>query len=568
MQSTQNGKRCTICRTPLTGKQATFCKPSCKQKATRRSSIELLKKNKLLVGQLTQQLETAMTTIAQLKQELQTVQGTGGASGAEKPGPLATTVQSLLRNKHREHGGDDHAACAAIASALMELIKMVACALSTMDIAKVPRHLTSLKLQLAECSAEEGMAQAPEAPDSLRDSASFLRAKASVATPAQTVLLMRRTLHGMLHPAIDRFVAAAKSIGFAAVEDSVAPIKACFVSASPLKADEAFVFDIYASLFAFLIELVIKHGPRAIEHAAIPLNMAYRLDWAASWDDEGQFRDPAAHQKATRGNAKAILLEAASTPRMDTCSSSVRRVTSVRQATKTTFKEAMGRVEPEVGANTVVVIATTTQKEGYMTQFAAPHPGEDCEETMHDGHVTYVGNYLGNEDGRLYGADAATPDFVAGCALVPIVRALHIGAPLNFLHVGCFSERAFLDPLCKLIVATRKSGNPPADVRKALPEVGAEQLCALLSDDALHQIHVVYTTAALPGDTVIEVVSNYARYAGCGSLDTFWIRLQDKLQQTAGYYTRYGYEDAAVSEDVHDMLMKTSLAERLSGMAP
>ena len=89
------------------------------------------------------------------------------------------------------------------------------------------------------------------------------------------------------------------------------------------------------------------------------------------------------------------------------------------------------------------------------------------------------------------------------------------------------------------------------------------RLRALLSDDALRRMHVVATTDAVPGDAVVEILVNYARYAGSGSLEEYWIKLMDKLKRSAGYYEHYGIEDPSLGaqQDIATMLVLECLAD-------
>ena len=137
---------------------------------------------------------------------------------------------------------------------------------------------------------------------------------------------------------------------------------------------------------------------------------------------------------------------------------------------------------------------------------------------------------MDGEDG-VCGVDEVNGRWLAECALVPIVRAARIGATLRILHVGCFSKQSFLTLLAELLSLVRRgSAAPPGAVAAAM---GGE-LPALLSDDALRRMHVVATTDAVPGDAVVEILVNYARYAGSGSLEEYWIKLIERLQTRRG----------------------------------
>ena len=105
----------------------------------------------------------------------------------------------------------------------------------------------------------------------------FTQGKRSVAAPAMMVLTMRHTLTEVLNPAIDRFVAAGEALGFASVDTSVTPLKLYVLSASPMKQDTNFTFDIYVSVLALTVELLVEFGARAHEYTALALNMAYHI---------------------------------------------------------------------------------------------------------------------------------------------------------------------------------------------------------------------------------------------------------------------------------------------------
>ena len=165
-------------------------------------------------------------------------------------------------------------------------------------------------------------------------------------------------------------------------------------------------------------------------------------------------------------------------------------------------------------------------------------------------------------EGGLCGVDEVSGRWLAECALVPIVRAARIGAPLRILHIGCYSQDSFLTPLTELLSSVRRGGAAPPS---AIEAAGGAALPALLSDDALRRIHVVATTDAVPGDVVVEVLVNYARYAGLGSLDEYWLKLMDKLKRSVGYYEHYGIEDPSlVQQDVTEMLVLVCLANSVN----
>ena len=173
-----------------------------------------------------------------------------------------------------------------------------------------------------------------------------------------------------------------------------------------------------------------------------------------------------------------------------------------------------------------------------------------------------IGGYMDGEDG-MCGGDEVNGRWLAECALVPIVRAARIGATLRILHVGCFSKQSFLTLLAELLSLVRRgSPAPPGAVAAAM---GGE-LPALLSDDALRRMHVVATTDAVPGDAVVEILVNYARYAGSGSLEEYWIKLMDKLKRSAGYYEHYGIEDPSLvaQQDIATMLVLECLADSVA----
>ena len=121
--------------------------------------------------------------------------------------------------------------------------------------------------------------QASEPPNKLASSGGFAEAKRSVAAPAMTVLFMRRTLTEELNPAIATFVAAGEKLGFASVETTVTPLKMYILSASPTKTDTNFIFDIYVSVLALTVELLVEFGARAHEYTALALNMAYHIEY-------------------------------------------------------------------------------------------------------------------------------------------------------------------------------------------------------------------------------------------------------------------------------------------------
>ena len=97
--------------------------------------------------------------------------------------------------------------------------------------------------------------------------------------------------------------------------------------------------------------------------------------------------------------------------------------------------------------------------------------------------------------------------------------------------------------------------------------MGVAALPDLLSDDALRRVHVVVTTDAVPGDAVVEILVNFARYAGSGSLDEFWVKLMDKLKRSAGYYEHYGIEDPGLSQqDITTMIEMECLADSVAAV--
>ena len=83
---------------------------------------------------------------------------------------------------------------------------------------------------------------------------------------------MRRVLNASLQPIQDEFIAKAETLGFSSAEASSDPINLHMAIACPLKPyDNAFVFDVYASVMALVFELVAEYGVRAHEYAALPL---------------------------------------------------------------------------------------------------------------------------------------------------------------------------------------------------------------------------------------------------------------------------------------------------------
>ena len=86
----------------------------------------------------------------------------------------------------------------------------------------------------------------------------------------------------------------------------------------------------------------------------------------------------------------------------------------------------------------------------FKTQLDAAHSGEDVEVSTYGGQVLHIGGYVDRQD-AMCGADEVGGSWLAAAALVPIVRAARIGATLRILHVGCFSQQSFLEPLAKLI---------------------------------------------------------------------------------------------------------------------
>ena len=120
--------------------------------------------------------------------------------------------------------------------------------------------------------------------------------------------------------------------------------------------------------------------------------MAYHVEHNLNWD-KNEERAGDAFSAATRATAKAMLLEAQETPRARSVASSVRQVLSLRQATRSTLTDVLNRVEPECDANAVIIISATTRKEGFKTQLAAAHNGEDVEVSSYGGQVSHIGGY-------------------------------------------------------------------------------------------------------------------------------------------------------------------------------
>ena len=80
-------------------------------------------------------------------------------------------------------------------------------------------------------------------------------------------------------------------------------------------------------------------------------------------------------------------------------------------------------------------------------------------------------------------------------------------------------------------------------------------------------MHVVATTDAVPGDAAVEILVNYARYAGSGPLEEFWRKLMDKLKWSAGFYEHYGIEDPALGQqDITTMLVMGCLADSVAAV--
>ena len=130
--------------------------------------------------------------------------------------------------------------------------------------------------------------------------------KRSVAAPAMTVLTMRRTLTEVLNPAITRFVAAGEALGFASVDTSVTPLKLYVLSASPMKQDTNFIFDIYVSVLALTLELLVEFCARAHEYTVLALNMAYHIEHDLMWDKHEE-RVGDKYAAATRAVSSAFM---------------------------------------------------------------------------------------------------------------------------------------------------------------------------------------------------------------------------------------------------------------------
>ena len=546
-------KACDRCgRTcPSESSRMKWCGTPCKQANARKVEGQ---KRAALAGQLA----TAQATIRSLTAELEVLRGASRQATSEPMGAVETTLRAMLQHKAIEHGGDAASACTAIAETFLDVLQLAVRALAQCAHADVPRDMKRLKQQLSQV-----VQQASEPPNELASSGGFTQARRSVAAPAMTVLFMRRTLTEELNPAITTFVAAGEKLGFASVETTVRPLKLYLLSSSPTKTDTNFHFDIYVSVLALTFELLVQFGARAHEYTALALNMAYHIEHNLNWD-RNEERAGDAFSAATRAAAKAMLLEAQETPRARSVASSVRQVLSLRQATRRTLTDVLYRVEPECDANTVIVISATTCKEGFKTQLAAAHSGDDAEVSTYGDRVLHIGGYV-DRQGAMCGADEVGGSWLAAAALVPIVRAARIGATLVILHVGCFSQQSFLEPLAKLISSVR-TGRTPAP-RGAVEAAGGDEVKSLLTDDALRRMHVVASTEAVPGDAAVEILVNYARYAGSGPLEEFWRKLMDKLKWSAGFYEHYGIEDPALGQqDVTAMLVMECLATSVANV--
>ena len=530
---------------------AKFCSKRCRQKNAR--CLEGKR-----VAELTRQLAAAQERVRTLTAEVEVLRNPDPAR-REPMGGVETTLQAMLRHKAAEHGGDLASACTAISEAFLNVLQLAVGALAQCTEVNVPRSLAALKRAL-----EPTGPQAHGPPAMLAASPGFAQGRHSVAAPSATVLSMRRTLTEVLSPAIDKFVLAGERLGFASVESSVTPLKWYILSASPMRPDANFTFDIYVSVLAYTVQLLVEFGARAHEYTALALNMAYHIEHNLMWDKAGE-RTGDKYAAESRRVAKEMLLEARDTPSAPKVASSVRHVLNLTQATRHSFKTVLERVEPELDANTVVVISATTCKEGFKTQLAKEHVGQLARVSTFGDQVVHLGSYFDGVDG-LCTVDEVTGKYLAECALVPIVRAARIGATLRILHVGCFSSQSFLAPLAQLISSVRRGRGPPPQgaVDAAM---GVAALPDLLSDDALRRVHVVVTTDAVPGDAVVEILVNFARYAGSGSLDEFWVKLMDKLKRSAGYYEHYGIEDPGLSQqDITTMIEMECLADSVAAV--
>ena len=259
-------KNCGMCGGEYESRHALskWCSPKCKQK-------NLLRSEGKRVAELTAQLATAQGTIRTLTAELEVLRAASQAT-SEPMGVVETTLQAMLRHKAVEYGGDAASSCTAIAEAFLNVLQLAVRVLAQCAPVDVPRDLRRLKRAL-----DADVPQAREPPATLASSDGFTQGKRSVAAPAMMVLTMRHTLTEVLNPAIDRFVAAGEALGFASVDTSVTPLKLYVLSASPMKQDTNFTFDIYVSVLALTVELLVEFGARAHEYTALALNMAYHI---------------------------------------------------------------------------------------------------------------------------------------------------------------------------------------------------------------------------------------------------------------------------------------------------
>jgi len=287
------GKPC-----PSASSRTKWCGTPCKQANARRTEGQ-----KRVALQM--QLATAQATIRSLTAELEVLRGASRQATSEPMGPVETMLRAMLQHKAIEHGGDAASACTAIAETFLNVLQLAVRALAQCTQADVPRDMKRLKQQLGQ-----DVQQASEPPNKLASSGGFAEAKRSVAAPAMTVLFMRRTLTEELNPAIATFVAAGEKLGFASVETTVTPLKMYILSASPTKTDTNFNFDIYVSVLALTVELLVEFGARAHEYTALALNMAYHIEHNLNWDKIEE-RAGDAFSAATRAAVKAVLASSA-----------------------------------------------------------------------------------------------------------------------------------------------------------------------------------------------------------------------------------------------------------------
>ena len=108
---------------------------------------------------------------------------------------------------------------------------------------------------------------------------------------------------------------------------------------------------------------------------------------------------------------------------------------------------------------------------------------------------------------------SVSPDDMAEWVLLPIVRALLLGASLCILHVGCYSSQGFIASLKQLIARLASEQVVPSS--ELSTAAGDTSLPHLLRGGGgpLARIHVLSTTDTIPGDAAVEVIVNYVRYS-------------------------------------------------------